>query len=103
MRPNYYHVTPTRTLRGLLCGVLGTFAGTLAWLVIAAVSAALYPLAWAWAHARDRLAMPFDEARSVVWCSVMVAGAIAAFVTVADLWPAAEAAITRMAALAANR
>jgi small-conductance mechanosensitive channel len=84
-------VVHTRTLRGLLCSVLGAFAGTLVWLLISAISALLYPMVWAWAQLASRLRLPFDEGRSITWCGLMVAGSVVAFVTIAGLWPQAEA------------
>lgn len=99
---NYPPVVHTRTLRGLLCSVLGAFAGTIVWLLISAVSALLYPLVWAWAQLAGRLRLPFDEGRSITWCALMVAGSVVAFITLADLWPQAEAAAGQVVASVAG-
>lgn len=103
MRSNIYNVTPTRTLRGALCGALGTAGGTLLWLLVAAISAVLYPLYWCGAQIRERAALPFEEGRSIVWCTVIVLGALASFVTVAELWPAFDLVGTRLAAYAGGK
>lgn len=109
MRSNHYNVTPTRTLRGLLCGALGTVAGTIVWLALAGVAGLAYAPYWLWvqacslaAAARDRFEQPFREEGSIVWCSVVALGAIVAFVIVADLGPAAEQAVARLASYAAG-
>jgi len=103
MRSNPYNRVPTQTLRGTLCGALGSVAGTLAWLVLGALSAVLYVPVWLWAQACDRFASPFDESRSIVWCTVILAGAVVSFVTVADMWPAVEHAAVRLVAYAGSR
>lgn len=88
MRQHYLQATPTRTLRGALCHMLGSGLGTVIWLLIGLGTAALCGLLWCWAQIAEQLDGEFDEAHSLVWWVLVVLGLCTATVTALGLWPA---------------
>jgi hypothetical protein len=64
-------------LRGLLTHALGPVSGTLVWLVVRLVSAALYPWAWAWSWA-SHWRHHADRGRFAAWCGIVAASGLLA-------------------------
>ena len=56
-------------LRGLLTHALGPLSGTLVWLLVRLVSAALYPWVWAWSWA-SHWRHHADHQRFAAWCGI---------------------------------
>lgn len=90
-------VTPTRTRRGQLLASLAGLPRHAADGAYLALGLAGLALTWCWHRIQDRLAVPFDEARSVTWLAVVATGALVGFISLADLWWLLDSLWTRFA------